>query len=240
VPPFTNSLDGMRHASNPWMSDDLVELWKNVALRGATEQQTSAAPPRLRVTLTAGFILLAGMTGLSWKSVGILIVPSVLLTVLLVHELPRAMVARLLGRASQVILSERGGSTVVSGTPLTGKAALGFTVVGSFANLVVAVTALALVRSRLLVPAAPLLNLIAAGHAAYGIAQLLPIVPFRAGALLSRRLPGSMRLAHAAASFAFLVVLGVAAEHLSKTPQLLVRSESANLTAADKQRLMPP
>jgi hypothetical protein len=203
------------------MSDDLVELWKNVALKGATEQQESPAPPRLRVTLTAGFALLAGMIGLSCHSVGVLIVP-VLLSVLLVHELPRAMVARFLGRSSRVILSERGGNTAVSGALLTGKAALGFTVIGSFANLVVAITALALVRSRLLVSAAPLLNLMAAGHAVWGIAQLLPIVPFRAGALLSRRLPGSLRLAHAVASLAFLVVLGVAALNQSKAPQLLI------------------
>ena len=70
------------------MSDDLVELWKNLALRGATEQQGAAAPPRLRVTLTAGFVVLTGIIGLSWHSMGV-IVPGILLTVLLVHELPR-------------------------------------------------------------------------------------------------------------------------------------------------------
>jgi len=150
------------------------------------------------------------------------IVPLVLLTVLLVHELPRAIVARLLGRSSRVVLSETGGKTAVSGAPLTGKAALGFALIGSFANLLVAVTALALLHSGLPASAAPLLKLMAAGHTVWGVAQLLPIVPFRAGALLSTRLPGSMRFSHAAASFAFLGVLGVAAVTRSKAPPLLI------------------
>jgi hypothetical protein len=203
------------------MSNDLVEQWKNLALKGATEQQASAARPRLRVTLTTGFMLLIAMLGLSWHSMG-LAAPGVLITVLLVHELPRASIARLLGRSSCVVLSEGGGSTAVSGARLTGKAALGFALLGSFANLCVAVTLLALLHSGLPPSAAPLLELMVAAHAVWGVAHLLPIVPFRAGAWLSSQLPESLRFPHAAASLAFLTVLALAALSQPKALPLLV------------------
>jgi hypothetical protein len=187
------------------MSDDLVELWKSNALQRVAEDQHAAAPPTLRVTLTVGFAALATVVGARGHSVGFVVVLAVLVTVLLVHELPRAVVARLLGRSSRVDLSKAGGGVTVAGAPLAGKAALGFAFVGTFANLVVAIIALALLRSGLLLSAAPVLRVLAMGHAFWGVAQVLPVLPFRAGALLSQRLPESTRFAHSLASIAFLV-----------------------------------
>jgi hypothetical protein len=200
------------------MSNDLVELWKSNALRRVAAEQHSSAPPTLRVSLGVGFVAVAAMVGVSWHSVGVMVVPAVLVTVLFVHELPRAVVAWVLGRSSRVVLSEGGGSTTVSGVPLVGKAALGFALVGSFANLVVALIALALLRSGLLLSAASILRVLAVGHAFWGIAQLLPALPFRAGVLLSKHLPESMRFAHALASVAFLIVLGLGTVNQLKAP----------------------
>ena len=200
------------------MSTDLVELWKSNALRRVAEEQHSGVRPALGVALAVGFVVLAAIFGASWHSPGVVVVPAVLVTVLLVHELPRAVIARYLGRSSRVALPQRDGSITVSGAPLVGKAALGFALVGSFANLVVAIIALALLRSGLLSSAASFLRVLALGHAFWGIAQLLPALPFRAGVLLSKRLPESMRFAHALASIALLVVLGAGAASRLKAP----------------------
>ena len=153
------------------MSNDLVELWKSNALQRVAEEQRSSAPASLRVGLSVGFVALATVVGVSWHSVGFMVVPAVLVTVLLVHELPRALIARLLARPSRIVLSDGGGSSTVSAAPLVGKAALGFALVGTFANLVVAIVALALLRSGLLPSAASVLRALAIAHAFWGISS---------------------------------------------------------------------
>jgi len=220
IPSKRGSLDSAQaHLS---ASLDLVELWKSrIRSKLARRAELEGAEPKMRIHIDFRVILFAAAFGLAGGPFGAIRSLVTLLSVLLVHETSRAALARWLGRSARVTISLAGGQTELSGPALRGAAAFGFTVVGSLANVLLALVLHA--RSRYVHDPAWALVLrdLGTAHAIWGIAQALPLVPFRAGTELARRLPSSFRLGHALASGG-LAVAAVFIFRLPNSPFLLV------------------
>jgi hypothetical protein len=200
---------------------DAVETWKLNALeraRGAAREQQAAGKHFVHVRTTLGFLLLLAVAQLlAWRLgaetaiLTLLGLPSALL----VQEFPRALFARLLGRSSRLLLSASGGQTELFGAPLAGAAQLAFVSVGSLANLLVAAATL-LLRQKVTESAQASLAVLAGCQAAWGLGQALPLMPFRAGLAVTRRLRPVLRLAHAELS---VLLLGGASALLASSAE---------------------
>jgi len=194
---------------------DPVDHWKSVVRARLASRSTEPGSRRLGVRVTPGFALLAATIGLPRGLPGAIATLVVVSSVFLLHEVSRALVACVLGRASRVVITARGCDTHLEGAELTGKGAFAFLTAGSHANLAFALL-LGLVR-RGVAPglASSVLSVLVFSHAAWGAIQLVPLIPFRAGRALGAQLRPSRRFAHAAASVAILVAVlaVVAARH---------------------------
>ncbi|HEY1537422.1 MAG TPA: hypothetical protein VGF76_25550 [Polyangiaceae bacterium] len=178
------------------------------------------AKPTLHFYISFGFVLLAGLLGAGTGRYGSFRTLVMLCSILLVHESARALLARAFGRSSRVSITIAGGQTDFSGPRLPGGLALGLASIGSVANVLVAVV-LGTTAQRAHEPAlATFLHQAAFGHAIWGIAQALPLAPFRLGAELARHLPPSLRRTHAIASGGLAVGAVVAIFNLPKIPLL--------------------
>lgn len=188
--------DFLRRAGPP---RDLVEDWKALALA-----KLSPAVPTIRLRIGLGFVLLGFLIGIPRGALGAISALSVIASIVLVQELPRAWLARSLGRSVEIQLSPSGGSTHASGEPLRGIAGFAFVTVGSLANLAVAGA-----LWSLSFPATEhsFVRGLALCHAIWGFAQILPVVPFRAGVALARRMSPQLRFAHATLPFSLATVL---------------------------------
>jgi hypothetical protein len=179
----------------PYELSDPVERWK-AAVRDRLRASADPRKARIALRITPGFVILGLLAGAaqgvsaSVKTVGIVA------SVLLVQELPRAIVARRAGFVARAELSLVGVRTDLAGAQPRGLLGLGFAAMGSLTNLLVA--------GGLWLLGAPWQEL-ALCHAAWGLAQLLPLNPFRAGEALSSRLGPRNRFAHATASVVMVV-----------------------------------
>lgn len=191
---------------------DPVLTWKELALecaRGAAREQQAAERPFIQMRPTLGFLLLVVFTQfVAFRSEpgAALAMLFVLPSVLLVQELPRALVGRALGRSCKIVLSAAGGQTELIGAPLVGAAYLAFSAVGSLANVILAV-AILLLHQRVSAGAWTPLAILAGCQAAWGLGQALPVIPFRAGLASARRMQPTLRLAHALLSVLFVSAL---------------------------------
>jgi hypothetical protein len=202
---------------------DLVESWQN-GVRSRLARQAALAGPEPSVSLHVdfGFVLLAAALGLAQGPLGALRSLVYLLSILLVHEAARAALTRGMGRSSRVSISVGGGQTEISEPELQGVAAVGFALVGSLANLLCAL-ALHAASWHLHTPAWGIaLRNLGTAHAIWGIAQALPLIPFRAGTELARRLPPSLRSGHAIASGGLAIGAVFAIFSLPQSPLLLL------------------
>jgi hypothetical protein len=210
------SLESLKSAAGN-STPDLVELWKARVRAGVSRQwQAAFAKPTMHWHISFGFVLLAGLLGAGLGRYGSFRALVLLSSVLLVHEAARALLARAFGRSSRVSVTIAGGQTDISGPPLSGGLALAVAGIGSLAN-VVAALALRAIAQRIHEPAlAAFLQQAAFGHAIWGIAQALPLAPFRLGAELARRLPPPFRRAHTIASGGLAIGAVVAIFNLPK------------------------
>jgi hypothetical protein len=162
------------------------------------------------VKIGPGFAVLSVLAGLPFGRLGAVMVPLCVASVLLAQELPRALFARAYGRSSHISFSMAGGNTHVLGRPLQGLLALGFSTVGSVANVAAAGVLWCLAEYGASGELATLLREFSTCHLLWGLGQALPLIPFRAGEALHRRLPGhaeltaSPRYSHALGSVLFL------------------------------------
>jgi hypothetical protein len=178
-----------------YRQSDPVERWKGIVrdkLRAAADRRQ-----RIFLRITPGFIILGLLAGAAHGLGASVETLGILASVLLVQELPRALVARRSGLVARVELSLTGARTDLSGARPRGLSALGFAGAGSVTNLLVA--------GVLWLVGGPWQEL-ARCHAVWGLAQILPLNPLRGGEALSRRLGPQGRFAHALASLVLTVV----------------------------------
>lgn len=189
---------------------DPVEAWKAL-VRARFGSEASAAPgrPRIELRVHLSFVALSILWGVPLGLRGVMLVPAALLSILLVQELPRALVLRSLRRSSTVVISATGGRTESAGPPLRGMALGAFQVAGSIANAIAALLLLFAGRRAGAAREGELLQALALWHALWALMQVMPVLSFRAGEAVHRNLRASARLAHASASLVFAVVLGL-------------------------------
>jgi hypothetical protein len=181
---------------------DPVERWKRL-VRLRLVARVSPSAPRVEVQISIGFVLLGLITGMSQgpsESVKMLVI---LASAVFAQEFPRALLAYAFGSPSQVVLSVAGGHTELAGPRLRGLRGFAFASVGSLSNLLVA-TAL-LLHGTVQEPGSLGVRL-AVCHGVWGLAQLLPLSPFRAGEAVAARLRPHARLAHAGLSLAVVAL----------------------------------
>jgi len=202
---------------------DLVESWQSGVRTRLARQAELAGPERtVRVQVDFGVVLFTAAFGLAQGLFGAIRSVVFLLSILLVHEAGRVALARAMGHSSRVSISMAGGETEISQPELQGVAAVGFALVGSLANVLCAL-ALCATSRHLHTPAWALaLRNLGTAHAIWGIAQALPLVPFRAGSELARRLSPSLRSAHAIASGGLAIGAVFAIFNLPQSPLLLI------------------
>lgn len=176
--------------------------------RIARNAHASSGRPAIRLRVSIGFLVLAALVGARQGLGGSVTMLAVLSSVLLVHELARALLARAVGRSGEMSISAAGGQTELHGLPLRGLGVVGFALVGSLANALIAVAAVALAKQSFAERAAPLLHAVVFSHAVWGGLQLLPVIPARVGLTIASGLSPSLRFAHASASLAFVLVAG--------------------------------
>jgi hypothetical protein len=185
---------------------DPVEEWKSIArARSGKVRRAGKSGAGIGFRISAPYLFIGAGVGAPHGFSGMLIAMALLATVLLTQELPRALLARALGRSSSVVLSALGGDTEVAGQPLRGTVGVAHAIIGSVANLLVAVGALVVSELGASAVAGLELRDLAIAHAAWGLAQALPVIPFRAGTALSRTAGPSLRLAAAAGCVLLLV-----------------------------------
>ena len=178
-------------------------------------------PARIQLRVTLGFLSLTALASLAGRSPRPLL-GLMLLAVALAHELPRALLARRAGRSAKVSIDAGGGRTELAGAAPSARLALGLAVVGSCVSL--ALGALQLWGARALMPGtlAALMSESGHLHLVWGIAHLLPFLPFKVGGLLSSHLVGTARLKHALLSLLFALVLIGTLVHKLTSPLLFV------------------
>jgi hypothetical protein len=220
IPGKQTSLGSARTLAGPV---DLVEAWKIRVRSQLTRQAELTGPgPKVRLHVDVRLVLFAGLFGLAGGPIGAVRSLVLLLSILFVHELSRAALARGLGRSACVSISLAGGRTEISGPELRGAAAFAFTMIGSLGNVVLALV-LQVASRRVHDPALGLaLRELGNGHAIWGIAQALPLLPFRAGSELARRLSPPLRSGHAIASGGLAIGAVFAIFNLPKSPILLL------------------
>lgn len=220
IPGKQTSLGSARTLAGPL---DLVETWKRqVRSTLARQGELAGSPPKVRLLLDARLVMFAALFGLAGGPFGTVRALVLLLSILFVHELSRAALARGLGRSARVSIALTGSQTEISGPDLRGSAAFAFTLIGSMGNLLCAAGLYAL-SSQVHNPAFGLsLREIANAHIVWGVAQALPLLPFRAGSELAKRLPPSLRSGHAIASGGLAIGAVFAIFNLPKSPLLLL------------------
>lgn len=217
---------------------DLVEAWKRVA-RARMARESGSGRPRIAVNITLGFMLLCALAGLAPGGTGPLFSLALLSSVMLVQELPRALVARSFGRSSRVTLCAIGGETAVYGPALRGGVAASLELAGPLCNAVVALAGFALVPRATGTPHAPWLGALALSHGAWCAGQVLPVLPFRVGRALARRFTTSQRVLHSATSVGCMFVLGGAAEWAHLPALLPLLALAAFASASSLGRVLP-
>lgn len=188
---------------------DHVEHWKRVARAQMASATGSSSEASLSVRVSFGFALLCAICGVRFGVAGALATLAGLTSLVLVQELPRGLLARAFGRPSRVAVTVLGAHTEIGGPPLGRVANLAVEVVGSLCNMLVALVAFGLMRLGISGQASAIVHALALSHALWGLAQILPFVPFRAGIAVSTRVTPAQRFAHAAAST--IVALGAGA-----------------------------
>jgi hypothetical protein len=199
-----------------------VAAWKaSVLARIARNEQARTSKPAIRVKISIGFVALALLVGARHGLGGSVMMLAVLSSVLLVHELARALFARAVGCSSEISISAAGGQTELSGPSLQGISVAAFAVTGSLANALFAVAAVALAQEGFAQGAAQFLHALVFSHAVWGGLQLLPVIPARVGVTIARGLSPSLCFAHASASLAFMLVAGALLVNETRSPLLL-------------------
>jgi hypothetical protein len=179
---------------------DPVERWKHL-VRLRLVAKVGPSTPRVEVQISIGFILLGLITGMSQGATESLTMLLILASAVFVQEFSRALLAYALGRSSKVVLSVAGGHTELPGPRLTGIRAWAFASVGSLSNLLVA--GALLLHGTVQEPGSLGVRL-AVCHGVWGLAQVLPLSPFRAGEVVADRLRPQGRFALAALSLALV------------------------------------
>jgi hypothetical protein len=203
----------------PLTTDDPVEGWKARVRERLAER--AREKPWLKIWISSGFLALALVVGSLGGWVSLFSTLPLFASVLLAQELPRALLARAFGRVSRVALSAAGARIELSGDRLRGHSALLFAIVGSVTNLCCALLVLLGTRGRVLTEPTSLLASYALCHAAWGVAQLLPVAPFRMGEAIFRVASPGVQLALAVATALAVIRLGTFLAGLMTAPLLL-------------------
>jgi hypothetical protein len=220
IPGKQTSLGSARALASPL---DLVETWKRHVLTTLARQAELNSPPRkVRLHVDPRLVLFAALFGLAGGPLGAVRALILVLSILLAQELSRAALARGLGRSARVSISLFGARTEVAGPELLGAAAFAFAVIGSFGNILVAGVLQVASRHCQNAELGLALRNLGEGHAIWGIAQALPLLPFRAGWELARRLPQSLRVGHAIASGGLAIGALFAIFNLPRSPILVL------------------
>lgn len=191
---------------------DDVERWKAVArAHMIAEAKTRAYTGRVRIHVSFGFFLFGALSGLGLGPAGPVLTVVGLLSVVLGHELARALVFCSWRRGSKIQISLRAAELQTSGPPLPAGAAVRANMVGSLFNLSVALAVSALLHDGVAGNAAPWLRQLSIAHAGWGVLQFFPLYPFRAGRTLAERVPPARRLVLGGISVVFALAASVLA-----------------------------
>jgi hypothetical protein len=134
MPPLIRSKRGSLGSAKANLSGplDLVEQWKmRVRSKLARNAELAGMKPTTAVHVDVRVVVFAAAFGLAGGPIAAIRALVSLLSILLVHEGSRAVLARGLGRSSRSSISLAGGQTEISGPELRGAAALAFTLIGS-------------------------------------------------------------------------------------------------------------
>jgi hypothetical protein len=175
---------------------DIVEAWKQRARSRLRDDV--GTHPRIRVRMELSFAFVTAIAGYRLLPAGPFFSFVGLTSVVLTHELTRALFARVVGRSSDVRISLQGCDTALAGAPSRGLQRLAFDWIGSVANLAAFVILVVLdARQQSPAPVVMFTRGLALSHAAWGIAQAVPLLPFRVGQRYARRLAPGHRFIHA-------------------------------------------
>jgi hypothetical protein len=181
-------------------ADDLALITRWT--RNLSVNRRERAPGRfgLRLSVTFGFsflALLASCAGSDPKpTLGL-----ALFAILLIYELPAAVLARVRGRAVHVWITSTGSRTDILGQAVPGLARFGHAVVGSGLSLAIGFGLLRLAR----VMHSPELTEFGRLQLFWGAVQLVPFRPFKLGNLLKDQLGHWARVKHAIASLGLVL-----------------------------------
>jgi len=177
--------------------------------------------PVLRLQLTLGFVVVAALICFAKGANTGLSALVVLSSAVFSHELGRALLARSFERSSRICLSAAGGETELLGPAFRGLPSVLFAVIGSSPNALIALLAFSVVHRGVGASAEQVFRLVFVAHAAWGVAQLLPLAPFHVGVALSRHLRPAARFAHAAASAVLVIAIGLLAVGHDSPPAMV-------------------
>ena len=201
---------------------DLVEGWKQAALAAANTQARADRQSAVGVRVTVGFVLLALAVGSPFGVVGALASLLTLGSMLLAQELPGALLARLTRHRARIVITAKGSRTEHDAPPFA--LARGFSVAlgGSLLNALIAHALYAIAASGVVGKGSAWLEAAALAHALWGVLQILPLLPFRAGWFVAKRLTPPIRLLHAALSITCVTAAGLYALHGTAAPLAFV------------------
>lgn len=197
--------------------------WQREALRNLrAAAPVSARKPDIRLRLTPGFLMVIGLAALPLAGGRSGLAALSLLLALVIHQLPALLVACGSGIAL-LTLDGCGASVERAPARSEGAGSIGVSLLGTLLNLA---SALALGRlgqgfggeTRL----HAMLGVATTVLAAWGVAQLLPFVPFHVGRMLARALTPRDRLVFTSSSLALVLGGGLMAVTATQLPSLLV------------------
>jgi len=139
------------------------------------------------------------------------------------HAAPNVLATRLMHRSACLVLSASGSRLEIDGPPLGKRTVAGLAVGGALGNLAVALAFAQLLRRGVVAERlAFVVAAVALVHAVWGLGQLLPLPPFRAGQAIARGLRPPMRFVYAAVSFVALSVAALWALRAAGLPPYFV------------------
>jgi hypothetical protein len=179
---------------------DPIHPWKRAALASALEPlRSTTAGIQLRVTYA--FVLMAVIVGSPFGVVGSIASLATVFSVVLAQELPGALLIKAQGGAAKVVISAAGAQTETDKPRSGAIATVGAVLAGSIGNLLLALLLSAIARYVVTGSASLFLSSAAIAHAVWGVSQAIPLLPFRAGRAVAKRLLPATRLLHAGVSF---------------------------------------
>jgi len=202
-------------------STDVVAAWQRAALGNLSSRgRARLGRTNLQVELSGGFLLILALSALPLAGGRAAVAAVALLSAVVLQLVPGVLLA---GRANalRVMLNVQGVELQAPNcraVRLVLAPILGTLLTGAAAAVLLLLARSVEGRGRFV----SLLQVAATIIAAWGIVQVLPVLPFQAGSLLAARLPPRIRLALCTASLALVVSGGFLAIVATRRPSLLV------------------